>query len=80
MVLNLSSASCGVKAVGEQAQPGLERDAQAIDQKGDQDMRLYALVGAMEDWPHWQVLLEFLEGLFDVGDLDVEGPQQLGRL
>ncbi len=43
-------------------------------------MRLYALVGAMEDWPHWQVLLEFLEGLFDVGDLDVEGPQQLGRL
>ena len=58
-------------AAGQRPEPGLERDLQAAGQEGHEDVRLDAIFIAVEDRPHSQVVLEFLEGLLDLGELDV---------
>jgi len=46
----------------------------------DEDVGLDALLGLVEDRPDRQVVLDFLEGLLDFGELDVERPQRVGLL
>ena len=55
----------------QRAQPVLERDLQAVGHERDKDVRLDAGVGLVVDGPQREVALEFLERLFDFGELDV---------
>ena len=62
-------------AAGQRPELGLERDLQAVGQEGHEDVGLDALFGLVEDRPDGQVVLDLLEGLLDLGELDVERPQ-----
>jgi hypothetical protein len=57
----------------------LEGGLQTVGEEGDEDVGLDALVGLVIDRPHREVVLEFLEGLLDLGQLQVIAPQR-GRV
>jgi len=59
-------------AAGQRSELGLERDLQAVSQEGHEDVGLDALFGLVEDRPDGQVVLDLLEGLLDLGELDVK--------
>ena len=80
IVLNLVITSRGVRPAGQGPQIGLERDLQAVRKEGHEDVRLDAILVAVEDRPHGQIVFEFLEGLLDLGELDIERPQALWLL
>jgi hypothetical protein len=65
-------------ATGQRPQLGLQGDLQAVRQEGHEDVGLDAFLGLVEDRPNGQVVLDLLEGLFDLGELDVELPQGIG--
>src|SRR5262245_49721515 len=69
----------GCEAVGPWFQSRAERDVQAVGHEGDEDVSLDAVRQLMEDRSQLQVVLEVLEGSFDLDELDVELPQ-LGRV
>ena len=68
------------QAGGVVTEPGFEGDEQAIGQKCDEDVRFYAFVGLVMNGPQPQVVFDFLEGLFDFGELDVQPPELGGIL
>ena len=68
------------QAAGVLTEPGFEGDEQAIGQKCDEDVRFDPFVGLMMNGPKPQVLFDFLEGLFDFGELDVQPPELGGVL
>ena len=68
------------QAAGMLTEPGFEGDEQAVRQKCDEDVRLNAFVGLVMNGPKPQVLFDFLEGLFDFGELDVQPPELGGVL
>ena len=51
-----------------------------IGEERDEDVRFNARFLLVIDRPHREVVLEFLEGLLDFGELDVERPKLLGCL
>jgi len=69
----------GGKARRQSAQALLEGDLQAIGDEGDKDMGLDAVVELVVDRSDGEIAFQFLEGLLDLGELDVE-PPQVGRI
>jgi len=59
-------------------QPVLQRDLKTISEKCDQDVRIGAIFELMIDRPDTQFTFETAERRFDLGQLDVAGPEQFG--
>jgi len=59
----------------ERSQRLLERDLQTVGDDGDEDMRFDAIIAVMVNGPYRQIALEFLDGLFDFGQLHILLPQ-----
>jgi hypothetical protein len=76
--LELGQHLAGCGATGQRPQLGLRGDLQAACQEGHEDVGLDARLGLVEDRPDGQVVLDLLEGLLDLGELDVERPQRIG--
>jgi transposase len=55
--------------------PELPGDLQAIGDEGDNDVRLDALIRLMIDRTDRQIVLELLEGLLDLDQLQIQGPE-----
>ena len=62
----------------EGAQTRLQGDLETIGEEGDENVRFDAPIHLMIDQPNAQVTLEFFEHLFDLGQLDVPGPELHG--
>ena len=59
------------QARGQRLQPLFERDHQAVGEEGDEDMGLDPIVQLMVDGSDRQVVLELLEGLFDLDQMQL---------
>ncbi len=63
------------EAGGQGAQALFEGDLEAIGDEGDKDVGFDTMVELVIDRPDGEIAFEFLEGLLDLGELDVELPQ-----
>ena len=61
-------------------EPLLQGDLQAIGDEGDEDVGLDAIVGLVVDGADRQIAFQLLEGLLDLGELNVVAPQCGGIL
>ena len=64
------------KPTGQRFESSLERDLQAVGKERHEDARLNAFVLLVIDGADRQIVLQLLESLFDLGELNVELPQQ----
>ena len=79
MVLSFSKTALGGEARRQGAQALFEGDLEAIGHEGDEDVGLDTMVELVMDRSDGEIAFQFLEGLFDLGELDVE-PPQAGRI
>ena len=64
----------------QRAQALLQSYLEAVGEEGHEDVRLDAPIGLVIDGPDGEIALQFLERLFHLSELDVEGPQLRRRL
>ena len=69
------SFSSTARGVSPGARALLEGDKQAIGDERDEDVGLDAMIALVVDGPDRQIALELLEGLLDLGELDVIAPE-----
>ncbi len=73
--LELVEDGSGGEAGRQGAQALLEGDLQAIGDEGHEDVGLDAMVELVVDRPDGEIAFQLLEGLLDLGELDIEAPQ-----
>ena len=79
MAESFSGTALGVRPGEAMRSRCVTRQHRTIGDEGDEDMSLDAMVEPVVDRPDREAALEFLEGLFDFGELDVIA-QHPGRI